>query len=269
MYLDKVANGAYSMNVLRGWPNDGAREKEELIKQGVILVASQLVSMAPDGTVDVVGSTATNAAGLVIRGNGDSSSNLNANGQYPSTQIIGGLAYGPNVTISALTWATGVLTVTTSTNHGFVAGQAINVNGSVSDTNSTTLTGNYTISALDGTNPLTKFTVAVAANPGTITVGTTYAAALNTYNTSGKATVLWGNYIVATSNYASGSWTPGALVTAKNGVYTLAAAGSQLTSGNYTYTPPEPAIGFVLKVQQAVTGVANTGQTAHVVISCF
>ena len=69
---------------------------------------------------------------------------------------------------------------------------------------------------------------------------------------SNKAVVLWGNYIVKTSNYAAGAYVPGSPVMAVNGEFALA---------NGT---TDPEIGFVLQVV-----AASATQTAHLVIAVY
>ena len=132
-----------TVDILRGWPAEGARERLEIIKAGVTLVNGDVVEMQADGTIDKVSATASNRVGLVISGNGDSPS---------------------------------------------------------------------------------------AAN-------------------TGKALVLWGNYIARVSNYTAGSWVPGASVTAKSGKFALGTLGT------------DPEVGYVVKVTAAA---AN--ETASVTI---
>ena len=244
----------YTAEVVRGFPNGGSRERAELIKQGSVLVNGDLVAMQPDGTVDKVGATASNAVGLVVRGNGDSASASNANGLFMTPQ--------PAKAITGLTWSGGVVTVTV-TAHGYISGQAVTIAGGTYT--GTSANGNQVVTVVDADT----FTFALATTSGTATLTSATSTLLATYNTSGKAVVLWGNYIVKTTNYAAGAYVPGTLVTGKSGKFALVTAASQLTTGNYTYTPADPAVGVVLRVQGAVTGVANTGQTAHLVISCF
>ena len=76
----------YTAEVLRGWPADGARERQELIKQGSVLVNGDIVEMQVDGTVDKTSATANKRVGLVIRGNGDSGAGANANGTLVTPQ---------------------------------------------------------------------------------------------------------------------------------------------------------------------------------------
>ena len=231
----------YTAQVLRGWPADGARERAELIKQGSTLVNGDVVEAQADGTVDKVSASVNKRVGLVVRGNGDSSSALNATGQYMTPQ--------PSKSVTALAWAGGFLTATV-TAHGYTVGNQVTITTSGSDTNSVVITGSYIVESVPTAN---TFTVVLAANPGTITLGTTTVVLISGANTNGKAVVLWGNYIVATSNFtASGSWAPGSPVTASNGKYTLA---------NGT---TDPECGFVLRVQ----GVSAT-QTAHLVIVAY
>lgn len=68
MLMERIAE------IIRGWPYDGSLERVEPIKAGSTLQNGDWVTKQADGTVDKVGASATNAAGLVIVGNGDSSS---------------------------------------------------------------------------------------------------------------------------------------------------------------------------------------------------
>lgn len=227
----------YTAQVLRGFPNDGARERAEMIKQGSVLVNGDVVEVGSDGTVDKVSASVTKRAGLVVRGNGDSSSALNANGTYMSPQ--------PAKTITAISaWSGGTSTVTV-TAHGYVAGNIVTVAG----VTTTAVNGSHVITSVTDANNF----VITYADPGAITLGSATATLASTANNSGKAVVLWGNYIVATSNFtASGSWVPGSPVTASNGKYTLA---------NGT---TDPELGHVLRVQGA-----SATQTAHLVIAAY
>lgn len=73
MKMERVAE------VLRGWPGEGALEMSMPIKAASTLVNGDIVEMQADGTVDKVGATANERVGLVVKGNGDSSSASNAN----------------------------------------------------------------------------------------------------------------------------------------------------------------------------------------------
>jgi hypothetical protein len=221
-----VPLGEYTAQILRGWPEGGARDRTELVQQGAVLVNGSVVAMQSDGTVNLSGASTSKRVGLVIRGNGDSSSAANSNGTFMSPQ--------PLKSITALTWSAGSLTATVA-GHAYVAGNIVDIAGTVSDANSTTLTGTYVITSVT----TSTFSVAVAANPGVITLGTTTSQLKSASNNSGKAVVLWGNFIVATSNFAAGSYVPGSPVTAVSGQYAL---------GNGT---TDPEVGFVLRVQGA------------------
>ena len=64
----------YNVNIIRGWPYDGALDRAETIKTGVTLDNGDWVQKQSDNTVDKTNATTTANAGLVIRGNGDSGS---------------------------------------------------------------------------------------------------------------------------------------------------------------------------------------------------
>lgn len=64
----------YNVQIIRGWPYDGALDRSEPIKSGVTLSNGDWVEKQSDNTVDKTSATLTNRAGLVVRGNGDSGS---------------------------------------------------------------------------------------------------------------------------------------------------------------------------------------------------
>ena len=64
----------YNVQIVRGWPHDGALDRAAPIKAAVTLSNGDWVEKQSDNTVDLVGATKTARAGLVIRGNGDSGS---------------------------------------------------------------------------------------------------------------------------------------------------------------------------------------------------
>ena len=69
----------YNAQILRGWPYEGALDRAEPIKAGVTLVNGDWVQKQADNTIDKVSATKTANAGLVIRGNGDSTSGVVSN----------------------------------------------------------------------------------------------------------------------------------------------------------------------------------------------
>lgn len=69
----------YNAQVLRGWPYEGSLDRAEPIKAAVTLVNGDWVQKQVDGTVDKTNATKTANAGLVIRGNGDSTSGTATN----------------------------------------------------------------------------------------------------------------------------------------------------------------------------------------------
>lgn len=238
----------YTAEILRGWPADGARERTEIVTQGVTLVNGDVVSMQADGTVNKVGATKSKRVGLVIRGNGDSASNANANGRLMTPQ--------PVTSITA-TWAGGLLTVT-HTAHGFATGNQVAILATAGSTTPTNYNGTYTIN-VTGVN---TYTILVANN-GTITTG---SAQRTGTATSGKAVVLWGNYIARVSNFTAGAYAPGSPITAVNGKFALA-AGQANADGTYTIAAGntlDPEVGYVLSVQ----GTTGT-DTANIVIVVF
>ena len=64
----------YNVQILRGWPYDGALDRAEPIKAGTSVANGDWVMKTSDNTVDLVGATKTARAGLVVRGNSDSGS---------------------------------------------------------------------------------------------------------------------------------------------------------------------------------------------------
>lgn len=235
--------------ILRGWPADGARERVEIVSQGAVLVNGDVVNMQADGTVNKVGSTKTKRAGLVIRGNGDSPSAANSVGTYMTPQ--------PAVSITA-TWAGGVLTVT-QTAHGYTTGNSVTIAATAGSSTFAAYDGTYTITVVNANT----YTIDFAANNGTITTGT---AQRTGYSTSGKAVVLWGNYIARVSNFAAGAWAPGSPVTAVGGQFAIA-SGQGNADGTYTVTASntiDPEIGYCIRVQGA-----TATETASITIVAF
>jgi predicted RecA/RadA family phage recombinase len=69
--------------IIRGWPYDGSLERVEPIKSGSTLQNGDWIAKQADNTIDKSGATASNAVGLVIVGNGDSSS-----AQYAGKAVV-------------------------------------------------------------------------------------------------------------------------------------------------------------------------------------
>jgi hypothetical protein len=98
----------YTAEVLRGWPQDGGLDRQETVKVGSTLNNGDVVEMQTDGTVDKVSGTKNFAAGLVVRGNGDSTSVVAAGKcvvlwsnyivRVKSTQVSGAVVVGSPVT---------------------------------------------------------------------------------------------------------------------------------------------------------------------------
>jgi hypothetical protein len=222
----------YAAEILRGWPADGALERAEMIKQGVTLVNGDLVVMQPDGTVDKVADSATTRyAGLVIRGNGDSAASSLANGDYMSPQNA--------VTVTAATYNAGTGLVTcTAAGHGYATGNVVYINFTVaSGTNPGP--GNKTITVTDTSH----FTFPASAT-FSFTSGT--ALLVSNVNNTGKALVLWGNYIVRTSRITATSVVPGNVV--------MATASGGVTYWEKSNGTTDPVMGVILRVNGAVTG---------------
>ena len=230
----------YTAQVLRGWPADGAREKAELILQGGVLVNGDVVEMQVDGTVNKVSATANKRVGLVIRGNGDSASASNSSGRFMTPQ--------PSKTVTALSWAGGFYTATV-TAHNYTVGNIVTLVSTGTTINGVVIAGSYVVETVVDAN---DFTIIQATNPGAITLGTTTVSLTSGFNSTGKAIVLWGNYIVQTSNYnTAAAFVPGSPVTAKSGKYDLA---------NGT---TDPECGFVLQV----LGVSATQTQSLIVVA--
>lgn len=107
---------------------------------------------------------------------------------------------------------------------------------------STLVNGDWVAKQSDGT--VDKVGATAKASVGLVVAGNGDSGSAST---SGKAVVLWGNFIARVSNYAAGSYAPGDAVAVKNGVVT--AAGT------------DPVIGYVLDVV-----AAGSTTTANLVI---
>ena len=241
----------YTAEILRGWPADGARERQELIKQGSVLVNGDIVELQSDGTVDKSSATPSNRVGLVIRGNGDSAASANANGIFSTPQ--------PAKAISALTWSGGVVTATLA-GHGYASGNIVTIAGAVGGTVADGYNGAVVVTVVNSST----FTYAKAVNPGTATVTSATATQTSTRSGSGKALVLWGNYIAKVSNHTAGAYVPGSKVTAVSGKFALATAAAQSGTTPFAYTPEDPVVGHVVQVQGA-----TPTETAHITIVAY
>ena len=104
----------YSVDILRGWPNDGARERFETITAAATLSNGDWVAPQSDGTVNKVGAlgagAGTRAAGLVVRGNGDAAS-------------------GANTTKAVVLWGNFIARVSNYTAGAYVAGSPVTADG--------------------------------------------------------------------------------------------------------------------------------------------
>ncbi len=148
MLMERVAE------VVRGWPYDGSLDRVEPIKTSVTLVNGDWVAKEAGNVIDKTGATPTSSAGLVIVGNGDSSS----------------------------------------------------------------------------------------------------------ASTSGKAVVLWGNFIAKVSNFTAGVYAPGDKLTVVSGKLTKATA-ADLNDVTAPLVLGDPVIGYVLDVV-----AASATETAHIVV---
>jgi hypothetical protein len=239
----------YVSEILRGWPSDGALERDELINSPTVISNGTLVQMQPSGTVDVSGVANTRKAGIVIRGNGDSASGKNASGYFMSPQ--------PTTSITAIsTWvAPGFLTITTATVHGLHVGDFVAVAG----VTTTAVNNNYVVESITDT---LNFVVLLQNTPGAITVGSATVQVLRSVSTNGKALVLWANYIVRTTNYNTGvTYVPGSPVTASTGKFSLAngVASAALVPTAFTFS----ASTYLPNTVQVTFGAAHgllTGQ---------
>lgn len=69
----------YTAMIRRGWPNEGALDRAEVIKAATTLVNGDWVAKEADGTIAKSAAGASNKVGLVVSGNGDAASAANSN----------------------------------------------------------------------------------------------------------------------------------------------------------------------------------------------
>lgn len=105
------------VNIVRGWPQDGALDRVETIKSGVTLVCGDVVEKQSDGTVAKVGATKSRRVGLVLQGNGDSTSSVNSN----KAVVLWG-NYLAQIDSSIVTGTLAVNAPLTGVNGGFAVG---------------------------------------------------------------------------------------------------------------------------------------------------
>lgn len=139
---------------------------------------------------------------------------------------------------------------------GWPDGQALN-RAEVIKTGSTLVNGDFVVKQSDGTvdKPAGAITIANGIVGLVISGNGDSASALN----SGKAEVLWSNFIVKLSSYNAGAYAPGSSVTVNAGKLSLAT----LPSGTgATYAPGDFIVGRVLDV----VAVSAT-ETAHLTVA--
>lgn len=68
----------HAVEIVRGWPQDGALDRLESIKAGSTLKNGDFVAKESDGTVALSAAAASKKVGVVIQGNGDSASSAAA-----------------------------------------------------------------------------------------------------------------------------------------------------------------------------------------------
>jgi len=252
----------YVAQILRGWPKQGARERTEIVTSGASLINGDWVEMQANGTANKTSSASTRRAGLVIRGNGDSSSAANASGQLMTPQAA--------KSITALSWAGGFLTVSVAS-HGYAVGNSVTIAGTVTNVNTTVvIPGTYTVSSVPTTG---TFTVSLPSDPGVITLGTNTATLVSGFSAPGEALTLWGNFIVATSSYettgyfAGDVYAPGTPLTVRSGKLAQAngAASGAVTNTSLTWAAgvvtvvTATAHGFATGQSVTIAGVTNAG----------
>lgn len=249
--------GEYAAQILRGWPAEGARERTEICAPSYYAANGDLVQMNSSGLITLA-TGASRATGLVVRGPKDNT--FSVNGQFfgSSNSNSTGALMSPAPTINLTTGTTslptwvagssgsgGFLTITTGAAHGLSVGQTVTIATSGAFASTTAIAGSYIVESVPST---TTFTIAFAANPVVTNLGTAGQSTVQvtsgnslvgTGSGGGKAVVLWGNYIVATSNCVFTSMVPGAAVTANS-------------SGQFIYSAGATTdLGYVLRVQGA------------------
>lgn len=130
--------------IIRGWPYDGSLERVEPIKAGSTLQNGDWVTKQTDGTVDKVGATASNAVGLVLVGNGDSSS----------------AAYGNQAVVL---WGNFLAKISNYAAGSYTQGQALTAkNGVLTGAAAPSATGNP-VTAVSFGDPIVGFVIDVVA----------------------------------------------------------------------------------------------------------
>ena len=257
----------WTAEIVRGWPADGALERIETVKAGTTVSNGDLVQPQVDGTVAKTGSTKTKRAGLVVRGNGDSWSAAGADGlilnggptTFPGTGLSAALQTAKTITSPSITGQTSTAGSPTTiqltvTGHGWATGNAVSIAGVGTSGNGSVYSGVYAITVVDA-NTLTYVTNYSAALTSSTPTATYAGPSLSGIIQGGKAVVLWGNYIVRTTNFATAAYVPGSPVTVVSGQFALA-TGQGNVDGAYTVTATntiDPEIGYVVRVIPATS----------------
>lgn len=242
----------YAVEILRGWPNDGARERTELVKAGVALVNGDFVEMQADGTVDKVSATKTKRAGIVIRGNVSGTSAYNANGPMMTPAPTKAVAAGTAV-------STGTVATINIASHGYQPGNVVTVAG----VTPSGYNGTVVVTSVSADGNYFSYTLPSGGTGLATSSGAAGTAQLLTQQLSsnGKALVLWGNYIARLSqaNCIMTSLVPGSAVCVASNKLQLATIGT------------DPELGFILRVQGTNPTGNNLGgsETSHVVFVAY
>lgn len=111
----------FAFEVIRGYPQDGSLDRVEPIKAGSTLKNGDVVAKQTDGTVDLSGASASNKVGVIVQGNGDSSSAAASGkavvlwGNYIARVASTAYAAGAYVPGSEVTAKSGKLALVTTT----------------------------------------------------------------------------------------------------------------------------------------------------------
>ena len=259
----------YRAEILRGWPADGARERLELIKPGqTALKNGDWVMTQADGTVAISDGTKRKRCGLVVRADGDNqlvigglsfkNSSGNSTGRVPTQ---------PTVATTAVTYnnTTGVVSVTTASNHGLQVGNTVVIAGI--NTSDPIYNGSFTVATQNGT---TGFTYLLASNLSLAAVTVQGTVQRQGVITGGKAVVLWGNFIARLDASAfTTTLAPGDGICIQSGkVVKSAGTATANVDGPWTTVGAgstiDPEIGYVIRVESG-----TTTESQHIVVVVY
>jgi phage tail sheath protein FI len=177
----------------------------------------------------------------------------------PATPATGTIAVQVAQSVTSITRAAGIATVTTASAHGFTTGQSVTIAGA----NQTAYNGTFTITVTGATT----FTYTVAGTPATPATGTITAEAAQSVSSITRSASPATVTTVSAHGFTTGQSVTiaGANPTEYNGTFTITVTGATTFTYTVTGTPATPATGTITaQAAQSVTSITRAAGIATV-----